>query len=259
MEVRRLQRHEADLYRKIRLTMLVDSPSSFGESFAHAQSLPDSYWAEMVERAATSAENATFIAFDGSIPCGAVSGMIIAPPVLSDEQTAILSRAVKGICPTPDETKRLGSQLYETATLLVRQQWHDGREIFDVLAHGGLKIADIMRIVPPPREPDAPDGTQPPPPPGGGPFGRPITFTSAMINGMWVDPSHRRMGIGRALLEAVMTWAKEQGAQRLELGVSEGNTPAIHLYEQLGFAEASRPMPAPPNDMRRFRFMERSL
>ena len=257
MEVRRLQSHEAELYRKIRLTMLVDSPSSFGESFAHAQSMPDSYWAELVERAATSSDNATFIAFDGSTPCGAVSGMIIFPPVLSDEQTAILSRAVKGICPTPDEAKLLGQQLYETATLLVRQQWRDGGEMFDVLAHGGLKFADIMRIVPPPREPD---GTEPPPPPpGGGPFGAHITCTSAMINGMWVDPSYRRKGIGRALLDAVIGWAKAQGAQRLELGVSEGNTPAIHLYEQLGFAEASRPMPPPPNAMRRFRFMERSL
>ena len=259
MEVRRLQCHEADLYRKIRLTMLVDSPSSFGESFAHAQSMPGSYWAEMVEQAATSPENATFIAFDGPNPCGAVSGMIISPPILSDEQTAILSRAARGICPTPEEAQLLGPQLHEAATLLVRQQWHDGREIFDVLAHGGLKVGDIMRIVPPPREPDAPDGAQPPPPPEGGPFGGHITCTSAMINGMWVDPSYRRKGIGHALLDAVIAWAKVQGAQRLELGVSEGNTPAIHLYEQLGFAEDSRPMPPPSDAMRRFRFMERSL
>lgn len=257
MKVRRLQRHEASLYRKIRLNMLVDSPSSFGESFAHAHSMPDSYWAEMVERAATSAENATFIAFDGPIPCGAVSGMIIAPPVLSDEQTAILSRAVKGTCPTPDEAKCLGPQFHATVSLLVKQQWSDGREVFDVLAHGGLKIADIMRIVPPPREPAAPDGAEPPP--ADGLFGRHITCTAAMINGMWVAPSHRRKGIGRALLDAVIAWAKEQGAQRLELGVSEGNTPAIHLYEQLGFVETSRPTPSAPNGMRRFRFMERSL
>jgi GNAT superfamily N-acetyltransferase len=256
MEVRRIQRHEAELYRKVRLTMLLDSPASFGESFAHAQTLPDDYWAETAERASASPDYATFIAFEEAQPCGAVTGILIAPPVLSPDQTGALRRATHGTCPTPQEAEMLGPELCATAQQLAGRQWPDPREIFDILERAGLKMADIMRIAPPPREPD---GSEAPPPPEDGPFGEHLSITSGMVSGMWVSPAYRRRGIGHALLNALIAWAKEQGAQRLELGVSEGNTPAIHLYEQLGFAEASRPMPSPPNAMRRFRFMERSL
>jgi GNAT superfamily N-acetyltransferase len=256
MEVRRIQRDEAALYRKVRLTMLLDSPASFGESFAHALTLPDDYWAETAERTATSPDYATFIAFEGTQPCGAVTCILIAPPVLSAGQTGILRRATRGICPTPKEAEMLSPELYATAQQLAGQPWPDPRAIFDVLERAGLKMADIMRIAPPPREPD---GSEPPPPPEDGPFGEHLSVTSGMVSGMWVSPTYRRKGIGRTLLNALIAWAIAQGAQRLELGVFESNAPAIQLYEQLGFSETRPPFPQPPGSARRFRFMERAL
>lgn len=39
----------------------------------------------------------------------------------------------------------------------------------------------------------------------------------ARIGGMWVAPLHRRQGVGRALLEAVRSWAHEHGFKRMGL------------------------------------------
>jgi RimJ/RimL family protein N-acetyltransferase len=53
--------------------------------------------------------------------------------------------------------------------------------------------------------------------------------------GLMVASSHRRQGIGRALLEAGAGWAREAGITKLELHVFPWNEPAICLYEQFGF------------------------
>lgn len=58
--------------------------------------------------------------------------------------------------------------------------------------------------------------------------------------GMSVRASHRRRGIGRALLEAGIAWAKSAGITRLELFVFADNAPAIALYEALGFQQEGR-------------------
>jgi putative acetyltransferase len=58
--------------------------------------------------------------------------------------------------------------------------------------------------------------------------------------GMSVRASHRRRGIGRALLEAGIEWARSIGITRLELYVFADNAPAIALYEALGFAHEGR-------------------
>lgn len=51
---------------------------------------------------------------------------------------------------------------------------------------------------------------------------------------MAIIPGRRRLGIGRALLGALLVRAREGGASRLSLSVGRGN-PAQHLYEQSGF------------------------
>src|SRR5437867_3095831 len=48
---------------------------------------------------------------------------------------------------------------------------------------------------------------------------------------MWVDPSSRRRGVGRALVEAVAAWARDLGIGRIVLRVTEGNAAAVALYE----------------------------
>ena len=60
------------------------------------------------------------------------------------------------------------------------------------------------------------------------------------VGGMWVDPAARTGGIGRALTAAVLDWACEHGFHRIGLWVTEGNAPAITLYERMGFAPTGR-------------------
>lgn len=53
--------------------------------------------------------------------------------------------------------------------------------------------------------------------------------------GLMVAASHRRRGIGRALLEQAEAWARSAGVVKLELHVFPWNEPAIRLYESFGF------------------------
>ena len=55
--------------------------------------------------------------------------------------------------------------------------------------------------------------------------------------GLMVAKSHRRRGIGRALLEQAVAWAREAGVSKLELHVFPHNRPALELYESFGFAK----------------------
>jgi RimJ/RimL family protein N-acetyltransferase len=53
--------------------------------------------------------------------------------------------------------------------------------------------------------------------------------------GLMVAASHRRLGIGRALLQRTVEWARANGVAKLELHVFPYNEPAIALYERFGF------------------------
>lgn len=52
---------------------------------------------------------------------------------------------------------------------------------------------------------------------------------------MWIDPDHRRRGLGSELLAAGIGWARKRGATQLRLGVVDGNSTAVRLYRQAGF------------------------
>ena len=55
-----------------------------------------------------------------------------------------------------------------------------------------------------------------------------------------VHPDHRRRGIARQLIDALIQALKERGSHSLTLEVRSSNAPAICLYNQLGFEEAGR-------------------
>ena len=62
---------------------------------------------------------------------------------------------------------------------------------------------------------------------------------------MWTRPPVRRSGVGAALVQGVLDWARAIGAARVELWVVRGNEPAQRLYERLGFAVTDRYQPHP--------------
>ena len=53
--------------------------------------------------------------------------------------------------------------------------------------------------------------------------------------GLMVAAAARRRGIGRALLEQAVSWARDVGVRKLELHVFPHNEAAIALYEGFGF------------------------
>lgn len=54
------------------------------------------------------------------------------------------------------------------------------------------------------------------------------------VHALYVNPGHRRRGIGRALLQAVIGWGRAQGCTQAELNVLVRN-PSRSLYQRIGF------------------------
>jgi GNAT superfamily N-acetyltransferase len=57
---------------------------------------------------------------------------------------------------------------------------------------------------------------------------------SLHLEDLFVVESHRRHGIGRALLARLAVLARERGCARLEFAVLDWNAPAIAFYQALG-------------------------
>jgi ribosomal protein S18 acetylase RimI-like enzyme len=75
---------------------------------------------------------------------------------------------------------------------------------------------------------------------------------------MWVAPRFRRRGVGRALIEAVITWAETDGAE-VALWVTCGNTPATNLYQSMGFLSTGEQKSLPSDPSKTEARMVRSL
>ena len=55
------------------------------------------------------------------------------------------------------------------------------------------------------------------------------------IEDAWVRPEHRRAGLGRALVEAALAWARERGAARVILQVARRNEAGRAFWREMGF------------------------
>ena len=69
---------------------------------------------------------------------------------------------------------------------------------------------------------------------------------AAYLISMWVAPEARRHGIGSALVDAVVQWARAQGLRRMLLDVAEANAPAIAFYTSEGFVPTGHEGTLPP-------------
>jgi RimJ/RimL family protein N-acetyltransferase len=58
--------------------------------------------------------------------------------------------------------------------------------------------------------------------------------------GMGVDADWRGQGVGTALTQACVEWARKAGVHKLSLEVFPWNEPAIVLYRKFGFVEEGR-------------------
>ena len=57
----------------------------------------------------------------------------------------------------------------------------------------------------------------------------------AYLQELYVAPARRGQGLGRALLEAAMDLAREEGATHFDLTTSDDDTAAVGLYRSAGF------------------------
>jgi ribosomal protein S18 acetylase RimI-like enzyme len=75
-----------------------------------------------------------------------------------------------------------------------------------------------------------------------------VEGVEAALVAMWVAPEQRRRGVGAALVERVVEWAREGGAAGVTLEVNESLAPALALYERAGFVPTGgrRPLPTDP-------------
>lgn len=76
-----------------------------------------------------------------------------------------------------------------------------------------------------------------------------VTGTAA-LTALWVAPSARGRGVGEALVNTVLAWAKDAGYEQVMLWVVEGNSAAESLYQRTGFGRTGSVQMVRPGDPR---------
>jgi aminoglycoside 6'-N-acetyltransferase I len=62
----------------------------------------------------------------------------------------------------------------------------------------------------------------------------------AFLEGIYVDPSLRRTGIARLLVNAVESWARKEGCSEMASDADIANIGSQQMHEAVGFAETQR-------------------
>ncbi len=57
----------------------------------------------------------------------------------------------------------------------------------------------------------------------------------AHIGFLYVKPEHRKQGINKSILDALIEWADSQNLSVIQLEVYQDNLPALRAYEKAGF------------------------
>ena len=71
----------------------------------------------------------------------------------------------------------------------------------------------------------------------------PNAASSSGLYSMWVSPSARSKGIGKALMNAALAWAGVAGVDEMVLYVTQGSDAAKRLYLASGFVETGELQP----------------
>ncbi len=71
-------------------------------------------------------------------------------------------------------------------------------------------------------------------------IGSQTVLDAADIMNLAVSPNHRQQGIGQALIQKLVSHLQQSGVIALLLEVRVTNTPAIALYEKMGFVQVGR-------------------
>jgi len=140
ISVRRLRVGEGELFKRMRLTSLRESPSAFSSTYESALRRTPESWSEQADKSAEGPDRATFLLFSDDEPVG----------------IAALYRDVKV-----------------------------------------LDMGEVIQV--------------------------------------WVSPEVRGTGAAEILMEAVFSWAREQGFRRILAGINHGNVRALRFYQRLGF------------------------
>ena len=106
------------------------------------------------------------------------------------------------------------------------------------VAGGGLFLAWIPEVSPPEASTFEPAGM------AGGYQAAPGTVE---LISMFVRPQARGRGVGEALIDVVIGWARERDATSVHLWVTETNKHARLLYERCGFSLTGERQPLPSN------------
>jgi ribosomal protein S18 acetylase RimI-like enzyme len=115
-----------------------------------------------------------------------------------------------GASPNRDYLARVADVRTRSALALVLGAFEDGRVL-------GTVTLELDRRIP---------GGHPRPP---------LDPGQAHVRMLGVDPSARRRGVARALMEACLDEARRAGKERLTLETTETMTAAQRLYEAMGF------------------------
>ena len=76
MHIRKLESHELNLHRGLRLRALRDSPDSFGETFADVVARPTSYWEDLTRSVTEPERHVMFLACEGEHVLGSTYGLL---------------------------------------------------------------------------------------------------------------------------------------------------------------------------------------